>query len=369
MVWDSEQTQFKLLTDTLSDYAVVMTDVDGIIRSWSRGAERIFGYTEQEILGQHKSVLFTPEDREAGVPEKEMATALAQGRSSDNRWHLRKDGSRFWANGAVVPLFGDDGSHQGFGKIAREETETKLLQEALVSATARLTSGHDGKDLFLAAVAHELQTPLAAIRMGVTLLRSNRTDEAKHAEWCDLIEQQVADVTHLVQDLLDATRVTTGKVKLEKVRVRIRDLMEQAVATVQPALQSHRHRLHTSFPAQDVYLEADPLRLRQVFANLLVNAAKYTDEAGDIWFSAAVEHDTVVVRVRDTGVGISKEMLPRIFEMFTQIEYSFERSRGGLGIGLSLARSLVEMHGGTVDVYSDGPGKGAEFTVRLKLAR
>lgn len=180
-----------------------------------------------------------------------------------------------------------------------------------------------------------------------------------------MIERQTADLMRLVADLLDVTRITTGKVEIRKERVNVADVMDRAADAVREQVTSRHHTLSISHPPADLCLEADPDRLRQVFVNLLANAAKYTDEGGTISFAAAAEGDQIVFRIRDSGIGISQEMLPRIFDLFCQIDYSFQRSGGGLGIGLSLARNLVQLHGGTLDVRSEGFGKGSEFIVLL----
>jgi CheY-like chemotaxis protein/two-component sensor histidine kinase len=188
-------------------------------------------------------------------------------------------------------------------------------------------------------------------------------------QWArDVIDRQVQQMTRLVDDLLDVSRISRGKIELRKERVQLAAVVSSAVEASRPLIEKWDHELTVTLPPEPVYLEADPTRFAQVLLNLLNNAAKYTEQGGRIWLTAGQEGEHVVIRVRDTGIGIPREMLPRIFEMFTQVDRSLERSQSGLGIGLTLVQSLVEMHGGTVEAQSDGPGKGSEFVVRLSVA-
>jgi PAS domain S-box-containing protein len=224
------------------------------------------------------------------------------------------------------------------------------------------------KDEFLAMLAHELRNPLAPIRNAVQIVRA-KGPPVPELQWArDVIDRQVQQMTRLVDDLLDVSRITRGKIELRKERVQLTTIVSSAVEASRPLIEKWGHELTVTLPPQAVYLQADTTRLAQVLLNLLNNAAKYTEQGGRIWLTAEKEGEHVIVRVKDTGIGIPQEMLPRIFEMFTQVDRSLERSQGGLGIGLTLVQSLVEMHGGTVEAHSDGPGKGSEFVVRLPVA-
>jgi signal transduction histidine kinase len=222
------------------------------------------------------------------------------------------------------------------------------------------------KDEFLATLAHELRNPLAPIRNSVHILRLTGANEAPSYLF-DMMERQVGYMVRLVDDLLEVSRITRGKIELRRERVDLSSIIQAAIETTRPLVESARHELTIALPEEALLLDADPVRLAQVFSNLLNNAAKYTDDGGCIWITVAREKDNVAVAVRDSGIGIAAASLPRVFDMFMQGDATKSRGGGGLGIGLTLARSLTEMHNGTVDAHSDGLGKGSEFVVRLPL--
>ena len=327
----------------------------------------MLGYSEAEILGQNFRIIFTPEDIEAHQADQEMRTAAAEGRALDERWHLRKGGEPFWAQGLVMPLKDDADEIRGFLKIIRDKTEERRLQDALKERTAELEEADLHKNEFLAMLAHELRNPLAAIRNAVTLAARSGTRE--DLEWSrDVTARQVKNFAHLIDDLLDVSRITQGKIQLRKEVVDAGPVLRHAVEAVRPLVEERKHELLLSFTSTDLRIEADPTRLEQMLVNLLTNAAKYTPAGGRIQLIAGVEGGEFVFRVRDNGVGISPELLPRMFDLFAQADRSLARSEGGLGIGLTLVRSLAELHGGTITATSDGPGKGSEFVLRLPAA-
>ena len=217
-------------------------------------------------------------------------------------------------------------------------------------------------------LSHELRNPLAPIANAVNLLRLQQNESPVQRQARTVIERQVGQLNHLVDDLLEVSRITTGRVQLRPERIAIGSVVERAVETAQPLISLRRHELTIALPPKPLWLHADAARLEQVIVNLLTNAAKYTDEGGRIELTVQQEGESAVLRVRDTGIGIAAELLPHIFELFTQAERSLDRSQGGLGIGLCLVRRLVELHGGTVTAQSV-PGQGSEFTVRLPLAK
>jgi CheY-like chemotaxis protein/nitrogen-specific signal transduction histidine kinase len=248
----------------------------------------------------------------------------------------------------------------------RDISERRQLERAraLAEASADL---HRRKDEFLAMLSHELRNPLAPIVTAMHLLRSNAANESPVQHKArTIIERQVAHLSHLVNDLLEVSRITTGKIRLHKETIDVRKVVEQAAETVRPLIEQRRHELLLSQPAEPMWLHADPVRIEQVVVNLLNNAAKYTGEGGRLWLTMEQEGHHVVLRVRDTGVGIAPDLLPRIFDLFTQAERSLDRSQGGLGVGLTLVQRLVEIHGGTVEVSST-VGEGSEFMVRLPI--
>jgi PAS domain S-box-containing protein len=361
------EDRFRLIFESVKDFSIFTTDLNGTIDSWNTGAENVFGYEETEILGCPFETIFTTEDRALGAHVTELAKAARDGRAVDERWHLKKDGSRFWASGMVTPLTDEDGAIVGFTKVARDITERKRAEQLLEAHAAALREEHRRKDEFLAMLAHELRNPLAAIGGTTHLFRIGAEAEADLQWGREVIDRQVAQLTRLIDDLLDVSRISTGKIYLKKEPLDFRDVIANACEASRPLIEAKRHALSVFLPTEPLRVDGDPARLQQVIGNIVANAAKYTDEAGQITVSAIADGANVEVEVLDNGVGISPEMLPEIFSLFTQVDGSLGRAQGGLGIGLSLVKTLVEMHEGAVVVASDGPGLGSRFTVRLPL--
>jgi PAS domain S-box-containing protein len=356
---DGEE-QYRLLMENVKDYAIFMLDPQGRVVTWNIGAERALGYKEGEIVGQPFARIFTPEDVEQDQPELELRVAADKGRVEDERWHVRKDGTRFWASGVVTPLWGEGGTLRGFAKILRDITERKKTEEELADANRR-------KDEFLAMLGHELRNPLAPVLNAVQIIQQEGGDRPAVKQAAAMIDRQLRRIVRLVDDLLDVSRITKGKIQLRPRREQLGAIVTHALESVRPLIESRKHELSLALPAEAVWLDADPDRLEQVLANLLNNAAKYTEPGGHIRLSVEREGQQAVVRVKDTGIGIRSDMLPRIFDLFVQSDRALDRAQGGLGIGLTLVRKLVEMHGGTAEGFSDGVGKGSEFVVRLPV--
>lgn len=249
--------------------------------------------------------------------------------------------------------------------IQQKRSEAQRIQLSAEQAARReAEAASRAKDQFLAMLAHELRNPLAAIASALQLLRSPA--EAEQAQWAlEVGERQVGHLVRLIDDLLDVSRITQGKIQLEKRPLAVSEIVQRAVESVRPQVERRRHNLLVSITSEPLWVEADPTRLEQVAVNLLTNASKYTDEGGRIEIAVRREGEEAVIRVRDNGIGMSPEMVSHVFELFTQIDHSLDRSQGGLGIGLTLVRSLVRMHGGDVTAHSEGPGRGSEFVVRL----
>jgi signal transduction histidine kinase len=260
----------------------------------------------------------------------------------------------------ISPIRDAAGRVTGVSKLARDVSERKRVLRALEEASRQ-------KDNFLAMLAHELRNPLAPVRNGLQLLRmvDPASEPAEQAR--AIMERQVDHLVRLVDDLMDVSRITRGKIEMRKEPVDLGSIVLSAVETSRPAIEAARHRFNLSLPSEPIVVEADFVRIAQVIANLLNNAAKYTDNGGEISLAAQREGNEAVIRVRDNGIGISPEMRSRLFEMFAQSQDSLSRSRGGLGIGLALARTLVELHGGRIEAHSAGQGRGTEFVVRLPL--
>jgi signal transduction histidine kinase len=255
-----------------------------------------------------------------------------------------------------VPIETNGGPTRRFAYVAEDVSDWKRAEDALREADRR-------KDEFLATLAHELRNPLAPIRFALTLLDKGAAETGPRAR--QVIERQVAHLVRLVDDLLDVSRITRNKIQLRREPLALADAMRLAVESAAPAATAANHRLAVVEPEPDVHVDADLARLVQVFTNLLNNAVKFTPPGGHIWFEAAATVDAVTVTVRDDGLGVDPALLPHLFEMFHQGPGVVPRSQGGLGIGLALARRLVEMHGGALEARSAGEGRGAEFRVTL----
>jgi PAS domain S-box-containing protein len=267
----------------------------------------------------------------------------------------------------LIPEFDDAGQVESVLSIAVDVTEQERINAALQESQARLQEADARKDEFLATLAHELRNPLAPIRNALEIMQLSDVP-ARHAEARKIVQRQLAQLVHLVDDLLDVSRISRGKLELRLELADMAGVIQAAIETSRPLIEAGRHELTTQLPLpRSLMVEADVTRLCQVVANLLNNAAKYTPEGGRIEVVAQRQGDSAVVTVRDTGVGIAPDMLPRVFDLFTQVERESVRAQGGLGIGLALVRQLVGMHGGKVEAHSDGPGKGSEFVLQLPL--
>nr|WP_255429356.1 PAS domain-containing sensor histidine kinase [Ramlibacter albus] len=356
---ESEE-RFRLLVDSVRDYAIFMLDPQGIVRSWNVGAEAINGYKAGEIIGKHLSVFYTAEDIAARKPEIELEVAATQGRATDEGWRKRKDGTLYWSNVAVTAIRNRDGELIGFAKVTRDMSELRRLQELELSSQ-RMNE-------FLAMLAHELRNPLAPIRNAVTIMQLETLNNPVLRNCRDVIDRQLTHVTRLVDDLLDIGRLTSGKITLRKELVPYADIVQRAVETARPVAEARRHTMTISLPPYPVHVNCDPTRISQVIQNLLVNAAKFTPEGGRIELSVVQESGFVVTSVKDTGRGLEPHEISHIFQLFAQGE-QVNPNESGLGIGLTLARSLVEMHGGTLDATSAGLGQGSTFTFRLPASK
>ncbi|MBV9867670.1 MAG: PAS domain S-box protein [Abitibacteriaceae bacterium] len=488
------------MVESIQDYAIFAIDPHGRVMSWNSGAERIFGYSQAEIMGESGDVIFTPEDRAAGEPEKERATAQQEGRALDERWHLRKDGSRFWASGINSPLRDEAGNLRGFVKVARDNTERKIAETehqklvavvehspdligfaslegqplymneaglkllgldsvehlqstqitdyffpeeharieneilpemfqagrwsgeisfrhfktgqaipviwdvftirdretgepinlATVSrdissrkqaeaeresslireqeARREAEAANRAKDEFLATLSHELRTPLNAILGWSRLLASGHLSATEAEAALKTIDRNAQAQAQLIEDILDVSRIVSGKLRLESRPVDLASVIEAAVDTARPAAEAKQIRLRRVVEASAITVLGDANRLQQVVWNLLSNAIKFTPQGGQVQVQLEREDAQAQIIVTDTGQGISAEFLPHVFDRFRQANSTSTRTHGGLGLGLAIVRHLVELHGGRALVDSPGLGKGSTFTVKLPLA-
>jgi PAS domain S-box-containing protein len=353
---DNSRTLLAAIVEA-SDDAIISKTLDGVVRSWNRGAERLFGYTADEAVGRPINLIIPPERQDE---ERSILERLRRGERVEHFETVRvaKDGRRIDISLTVSPLFDEDGQVTGASKIARDITERKQSEMMLRAADRR-------KDEFLALLAHELRNPLAPLRHGLQVLRLAGGDAGIVTDVRTMMDRQLEHMVRLIDDLLDIARIGQNKIELKRARVPLAAVINSAVETARPVIEAERHELNISLPSEPLFLDADITRLAQVFSNLLSNSAKYTRPGGKIWLTVERESEDAIVAVRDNGIGIPADALQRVFEMFCQIDRSIERATGGLGIGLALVKGLVEMHGGTVVADSDGLGRGSTFTVRL----
>ncbi len=358
-VRESEQ-RFRLLVESVRDYAIFMLSPEGIIESWNSGAQLIKGYSAQEVIGRHFSMFYRAEDLAAGLPAAELETALAVGRAEEEGWRIRRDGSVFWANVVISPVYDAARQLRGFAKVTRDMTERRRLQE-LENSSKRMSE-------FLAMLAHELRNPLAPIRNAVTILQLEPSPSPMVRSSRDMIDRQLSHMTRLVDDLLDVGRLTTGKIRFKAEQVAYSQVVARSVEAVRPLMDARRHLLTVNMPDNGLWVQGDATRLAQVLQNLLTNAAKYTPEGGLIGLEVWQEGTQLHTSVRDNGVGLSAQATHQIFELFSQGDDQTAARESGLGIGLTLARSLVEMHGGVLSAASAGAGQGSTFTFFLPNA-
>jgi PAS domain S-box-containing protein len=361
------EERLRMMVEGVTDYALFSLDAQGRVTSWNTGAEHLLGYGEAEVLGKPFSIFFTPEDIQAGKPDRELHRAATEGCGSNNNWIVRKDGSQFWAEGSTYPL--RDGELRGYVTIFRDLSERKQMEEELRTRAEALVENDRRRNEFLAMLGHELRNPLAPILTGLTILGQEKTISPVVEQARAIMERQAKHLVRLVDDLLDMARITRGQIELRKERVALNDLLDRAVETVEPLVAAQRHDLSVSPPRGTLWLDVDPARIQQVLVNLLTNACKYTPAEGEICLTVHRDGEKVAISVKDNGVGLAPEMLPKVFDLFAQAERSLARSEGGLGVGLTMVKSLVEMHGGTATARSEGLGKGSEFIIRLPLVK
>jgi PAS domain S-box-containing protein len=346
-----------------SQEMVIGKNLEFIITSWNVGAERLYGYTAEEVIGQ-SIVILQSEDRLNELPS--LMSKVTQGESIDNLLAVRrrKDGSRINVSLTYFPIKDTRGQTIGVSAISRNITEAIRLERQLHEQAKKLADEARHKDEFLAILAHELRNLLAPNHTEINVLQISGENDK---QILDMMEERSHNLVRLIDDFLDASRCARGKLELRRQPVALATVITNAIQTAEPLIQATGHEFTVTQARQSICVHGDPARLTQVVSSLLDNAAKHTPPGGKIVLATERIGDKVAIRVKDDGLGIASDMLPRIFDMFVQADNSRSHSNGGLEIALTLVKSLVEMHGGTVEATSDGLGKGSEFTVHLPI--
>lgn len=368
-----EKNRYQLLVESVQDYAIFLFDTAGYIQSWNIGAEKIKGYTADEIIGKHISIFYTPGDAISGKPEKELLEAARHGRIEDEGWRVKKDGSRFWADVIITALFDESGSLIGYAKITKDITDKKRSKNALVAANKLLKFQHielealnHVKDEFVTLASHQLRTPATGIKQFLGLLLEG------HAGPLNELQMQYAKKAYdsnerqidLVNSLLRTAQVDAGRVSLNKSFVNLGKIAHEVVESLSEVFESRNQHVSVegSGDLSDIYI--DESRIRMVLENLIDNASKYTESSGRIVVSLTETKSHAMVSIRDTGVGISDADIKHVFEKFNRIPNKLSDAVGGTGLGLYWAKKIVALHKGTIKVNSQ-LDVGTEFIVKL----
>jgi PAS domain S-box-containing protein len=349
-----------------SEDAIVSKDLEGRIVSWNGAAERLFGYTAAEMIGRSIRVII-PDDRQA--EEDEVLARVRRGESVEHfeTVRVRSDGTRIPISLTVSPIRSATGQIVGASKIARDISDRKRAEEERQRLLEIAREAGRLKDEFLATLSHELRTPLNAIVGYIRMMQAGLLTGEKQTRAVDIISRNVTSLTQIVEDVLDVSRIVSGKLRLDVQAVDLTAVIHEAMATVRPAADAKGIRFETVLDPRSGHVSGDPERLQQVLWNLLSNAVKFTDRLGRVEVRLERMNSHVAIVVSDNGVGIPADFLPHVFERFRQADAGASRARGGLGLGLAIARHLVELQGGRVFAASDGPGKGSTFRVELPI--
>lgn len=377
----ASEEKMRLIVENARDYAIFSLDLQRRILSWNVGAQKLLGWSEQEILGQTGDIIFTDDDCAARAPQREAETALHEGRAADERWHRRRDGSCFWGSGMMMAMHDDAGRAIGFVKIFRDETAAREATEALERsreelvaalaeterARAQAEAATEAKDHFLAVLSHELRTPLMPVMMATATIERRKDLAQPVRDALDMIRRNVQLEARFVDDLLDVTKIARGKMELVRAPMDVHEAIRHAVEISQADLEAKKQRLAVNLAAAAHRLDGDFQRLQQAVWNLLKNASKFTPGGGEIRLRTWNAGGQLIVEVSDTGIGIEPDALPRIFDPFMQADLSITRQFGGLGLGLAIAKATVLGHGGELRAASAGQGLGTTFTLSLPL--
>lgn len=366
----------ELMVESARDFAIISTDRDGNIVSWNTGASNVFGYRADEVIGSDASIIFTPEDRQRNVPQHEMARAAQTGHASDERWHLRKNGERFYVSGVMAAMLDKDKNIKGFLKIASDHTERKTAEEAIIAARNAAEAANIAKTEFLANMSHEIRTPMNAVIGLSNILAMSEPLTSRQRDFIKTLQMSADSLLALINDLLDIAKIEARTVDLEQVPFSLTQLVQEVISMM--AVRVREKGLQFSSDGESFRHKmfiGDPTRIRQIVLNLCSNAIKFT-ESGGVHVSITCtcmndpDMETVSISVKDTGIGISPQRLETMFEKFVQADSSINRKYGGTGLGLAITKTLTEIMGGRIQANSV-IGEGSTFTVEipLKIAR
>lgn len=352
------------LLDSSIDHAVIFLDPGGKVVEWSGAAQRLFGYAEHEARGLPFAAIFTPEDLALGLDAQEIAMARTSGRSEDDRWHVRNDGSRFWASGVLQAVRDDNGELLALCKIVRDRTDVRTQVVALQNQLAAARQQAEERDRAIRSIAHELRNPMMPIFAAMALMQKEIGDTLRERS-VEIVERQFGILKTLIDDLNEVARAEYVSPSVTGQPLVVQEALRRAVDGLAPMAAERGQTLRLVLPTGEIRIRADEVRLQQMLLNLIVNAIKYTPHGGHIGVSATVEADMAVIRVEDDGIGIDPKVLPHIFELFTR-EGRDPRTPGD-GVGLAVVKELARLLGGNVEARSPGLGNGSVFGLRLPL--
>jgi PAS domain S-box-containing protein len=373
--WDTEE-MFRLLVSSVRDYAIFMLDPDGRVVTWNAGAERIKGYTADDIIGRHFSVFYTEEEAQSGKPQWELVVAAAEGRTELEGFRVRKDGSSFYANVIITALRDETGRLRGYAKVTRDITQRKEEErirqerqraesEQLRQHANRMAALERTKTEFLNLASHELRGPLVVARGYFSLLEDGSLTPEQFLEVAPLVSAKLSQMEVLVRQLLETARLESDQLELTREVIDLRQIVKEQAKAIRPLL-TEQHRLEVSCPKEEVWVFGDKLRLGAVIVNLMDNAVKYSPAGGLVEVLVTIGGDQAFVSVRDHGLGVSDADMDRLFTRFGRIDNPEARHIGGTGLGLYLSREIAHRHDGDILVDSE-PGVGSRFTLSLPL--
>jgi PAS domain S-box-containing protein len=349
------------------DHVLLLMDGDAVIVGSNQAVEQILGYAPQELLNRSLGIIFDAQDIARGLDRHEVDVARRVGRSEDDRWHVRKDGSRFWAVGMLTAIKDVHGTCIGLVKVLRDRTDLRAQISTMENRLLAATEAAGIRERFMRTLAHELRNPLQAAKGALVLLKRNSASAPAAAKSLEIAEKQLEVMARLIGDLSDTAQIDRGASSLDLTEVVVQSAIVSAVELHSYLAKSRGQTVSLVLPEVPIVVRADPIRLEQILRNLLDNAFNHTPSGGRVWVTATVEGPMAVVRIRDEGEGISPQTLPKIFEMFTRDQRAIESTIEGVGIGLAVVKNLVQLHQGTVEVHNSGLGYGSEFTVNLPL--